>query len=83
MHSELGRFIDPYCDFGFKHIFYHFIHDVRLMEINSNKEFYPKMSFVFIEMPKFQKSEGQLENELDEWLFILNNLNNLSQFQYL
>jgi predicted transposase/invertase (TIGR01784 family) len=53
----------------------HFIHDVRLMEINSNKEFYPKMSFVFIEMPKFQKSEGQLENELDEWLFILNNLN--------
>lgn len=53
----------------------HFIHDVRLMEINTNKEFYPKMSFVFIEMPKFQKAEGQLENELDEWLFILNNLN--------
>lgn len=52
----------------------HFIHDVRLMEINSNKEFYPKMSFVFIEMPKFQKSEGQLESELDEWLFILNSL---------
>lgn len=44
------------------------------MEINSNKEFYPKMSFVFIEMPKFQKSEGQLESELDEWLFILNSL---------
>ncbi|SDJ73668.1 conserved hypothetical protein (putative transposase or invertase) [Pedobacter sp. ok626] len=57
----------------------HYIHDVRLTEINTNKEFYPKMGYIFIEMPKFKKNEGQLENELDEWLYILNNLKRLDE----
>ena len=30
-------------------------------------------------MPKFKKTENQLENELDEWLFILNNLRKLDE----
>nr|WP_162989004.1 Rpn family recombination-promoting nuclease/putative transposase [Pedobacter schmidteae] len=57
----------------------HFIHDVRLMEINTNQEFYPKIGYIFIEMPKFKKTESQLENELDEWLYILNNLKKLNE----
>ncbi|WEK17782.1 MAG: Rpn family recombination-promoting nuclease/putative transposase [Candidatus Pedobacter colombiensis] len=57
----------------------HFIHDVRLMEINANQEFYPKLAYIFIEMPKFKKPEGELENELEEWLYILNNLKELSE----
>ncbi|WP_316812553.1 Rpn family recombination-promoting nuclease/putative transposase [Pedobacter heparinus] len=52
----------------------HFIHDVRLIEIHTNKEFFPKLSYIFIEMPKFKKTETELENELEEWLYILNNL---------
>lgn len=43
------------------------LHDVRLMEINKNEEFYPKVGYIFIEMPKFSKAEGELETELDEW----------------
>lgn len=54
----------------------HFIHDVRLMEIHTTQEFY-NIGYIFIEMPKFKKAEDQLENELDEWLFILNNLRKL------
>ncbi|WEK17464.1 MAG: Rpn family recombination-promoting nuclease/putative transposase [Candidatus Pedobacter colombiensis] len=57
----------------------HFIHDVRLMEINTNQEFYPKLAYIFIEMPKFKKLEEELENELEEWLYILNNLKELSE----
>ena len=57
----------------------HFIHDVRLMEIHTNQEFYNKIGYIFIEMPKFKKTENQLENELDEWLFILNNLRKLDE----
>jgi predicted transposase/invertase (TIGR01784 family) len=57
----------------------HFIHDVRLMEINTNQEFYPKLSYTFIETPKFKKLESELETELDEWLYILNNLPKLSE----
>ncbi|WEK21172.1 MAG: Rpn family recombination-promoting nuclease/putative transposase [Candidatus Pedobacter colombiensis] len=57
----------------------HFIHDVRLMEINTNREFYPKLAYIFIETPKFKKLEEELENELEEWLYILNNLKELSE----
>lgn len=57
----------------------HFIHDVRMMEINTNVEFYPKLSYIFIEMPKFKKIEAELDNELEEWLYILNNLKKLSE----
>ncbi len=57
----------------------HFIHDVRLIDIHTNEEFYTKMGYIFIEMPKFKKSEGQLENELEEWLYILNNLKTLDE----
>ena len=53
----------------------HFIHNVHLIDIDTNDDFYPKLSYIFIEMPKFKKSVGELETELDEWLYILNNLN--------
>lgn len=57
----------------------HFIHDVRLMEIHKNEEFYPKMGCIFIEMPKFKKAEDELQDELDEWLYLLNNLASLDE----
>jgi len=57
----------------------HFIHDVRLMDVNTNEEFYPKLGYIFIETPKFRKIEGELENELEEWLYILNNLKELTE----
>jgi predicted transposase/invertase (TIGR01784 family) len=53
----------------------HFLHDIRLIDINTHDDFYPKLSYIFIEMPKFKKSVAELETELDEWLYILNNLN--------
>lgn len=51
-----------------------FIHDVRLVEVNTNQQFYHKLNYIFIEAPKFKKKEHELENPLEEWLFILNNL---------
>jgi predicted transposase/invertase (TIGR01784 family) len=57
----------------------HFIHDIRLMDNNTHREFYSKLSYTFIEMPKFKKLETELESKLDEWLYILNNLEKLSE----
>jgi predicted transposase/invertase (TIGR01784 family) len=57
----------------------HFMHDVRLIEINTKENFYPKLAYIFIEMPKFKKTEDQLETELDEWLYILSNLKKLEE----
>jgi len=57
----------------------HFIRDVRLIDVNTNEEFYPKLGYIFIETPKFRKTEGELENELEEWLYILNNLKEFTE----
>ncbi|SDL39779.1 conserved hypothetical protein (putative transposase or invertase) [Pedobacter sp. ok626] len=57
----------------------HFLHDIRLIDNNTHQEFYSKLSYTFIETPKFKKLEAELETELDEWLYILNNLGKLSE----
>ncbi|MFM2268170.1 MAG: hypothetical protein RL757_1611, partial [Bacteroidota bacterium] len=50
-----------------------------------NKVFYDKLTFIYLEMPNFTKSESELETTFDKWLYVLKNLPNLEnrplQFQ--
>lgn len=50
-----------------------FFHRVELKD-DENKIFYDKLSFIFLEMPKFVKTEGELETMFDKWLYVLKNL---------
>lgn len=36
--------------------------------------FYNKLNYIFIEMPRFNKTEDQLENHFDKWLYFLKHL---------
>ena len=36
--------------------------------------FFDKLKFIYLELPKFTKSEDQLETQLDKWLFVLRHL---------
>ena len=36
--------------------------------------FFDKLAFVFVEMPRFQKTEGELKTHFDKWLYFLKNL---------
>jgi predicted transposase/invertase (TIGR01784 family) len=47
---------------------------VKLVEMDTQKVFYDKLTFVYLEMPKFTKTEKQLTSNFDKWLFVLNNL---------
>lgn len=52
------------------------VHNVQLK--NQNCEvFYDKLTFIYIELPKFKKSEAELSNHFDKWLFVLKYLPNL------
>ena len=51
-----------------------FRHDVQLVETETNAVFYDKLRFVFLEMPKFNKAEDELETHYDKWLYVLKNL---------
>lgn len=54
-------------------------HDVRLIDINSNTQFYNKLGYIFIEMPKFKKKETELETGEDAWLFSLRHMGTLTE----
>jgi len=53
------------------------IHTVDLKDQNCNV-FYDKLKFIYIELPKFQKTLAELETHGDKWLFILKNLAELT-----
>ncbi len=54
-------------------------YDVKLQDIETNMTFYEKLTFIYFEMPKFNKSIDQLETRFDKWLFILKNLHKLDR----
>jgi predicted transposase/invertase (TIGR01784 family) len=55
-----------------------FHHNVKLVDTISNKVFYDKLTFVFLEIPKFDKQLDELENDYEKWLFAFKNLHKLA-----
>jgi predicted transposase/invertase (TIGR01784 family) len=47
------------------------------MDIKTHEVFYDKLTYLYIELEKFNKTEIELETMLDKWLFVLKNLSNL------
>ncbi len=56
-----------------------FRYDVKLSDIDTHAVFYDKLTFIYLEMPKFNKTIDELENRFDKWLFILRNLHKLDR----
>lgn len=56
-----------------------FRYDVKLSDIETKKVFYNKLTFIYLEMPKFNKTVDELESKYEKWLFILRNLHKLDR----
>ena len=54
-------------------------YDIKLTDIQTKKVFYDKLTFIYLEMPKFNKVAEDLETRFDKWLFILKNLHKLER----
>ena len=54
-----------------------FHHQVKLVDLHTHEVFYDKLTFIYLEMPKFNKSESELESMFDKWMFVLRNLSGL------
>ena len=52
-------------------------HEVKLVDIDDKHVFYDKLTFLYLEMPKFTKKEEELKTMYDKWLFVLHNLSRL------
>lgn len=56
-----------------------FLHDVRLIEKTTLRIFNDKLRFLYLEMPKFNKTESELQTHFDKWLYVLKNLGRLDR----
>ena len=52
-------------------------HRYQLLETKTLKQMTDKLEFVFVEVSKFDKSEDELETDLDKWLYLLKNMSKL------
>ena len=52
-------------------------HEVKLVDVDDKHVFYDKLTFLYLEMPKFTKTETELKTMYDKWLFVLHNLSRL------
>lgn len=56
-----------------------FRYDVKLTNIETCKVFYDKLTFIYLEMPKFSKPVTALATRFDKWMYVLRNLNKLNR----
>jgi len=55
-----------------------FHHEVKLIDTKTGKLFFDKLTYIYLELPKFNKTENELETHFDQWLYVLKNLENLT-----
>ena len=54
-------------------------HDVGLLDKKTFKVFNDKLSFKYVEITKFNKTEEELDTLYDKWLYVLKNLSRLDE----
>ena len=54
-------------------------HEVKLMEVETHEVFYDKLTYIYVEIPKFDKMESELVTMYDKWMYVLKNLSRLMQ----
>ena len=48
--------------------------EVKLMDTQKKTVFYDKLTFIYLEMPKFNKSVEELTTRFEKWMYVLKNL---------
>ena len=56
------------------------LYKVKLTDIETQRVFYDKLTTIYLEMPKFHKTESELETRFDQWLYVLKNLPHLEKY---
>jgi predicted transposase/invertase (TIGR01784 family) len=56
-----------------------FRYDIKLTHTETKEVFYDKLTFIYLEMPKFNKTIEELETRFDKWLYVIRNLNRLDK----
>jgi len=56
-----------------------YLHDICLCNRETGEVFYDKLGYTYVELRRFVKTEGELETDLDKWLYILKNMSRMDK----
>ena len=51
-----------------------YVREVQLMDTATREIFYDKLTFIYLEVDRFNKAEKELETHFDKWLYVLKHL---------
>ncbi len=54
-----------------------YIREIQLLDKHTHEVFFDKLTFIYLEMPRFKKSEAELLTHFDKWLYVLKHLEKL------
>ncbi len=57
-----------------------YYYKIKMTDIETQKTFYDKLTFIYLEMPKFKKTLNELENHFEKWMYVFNNLEKLESY---
>ncbi len=56
-----------------------YLREVQLLDKQTFEVFYEKLTFIYLEMPRFKKREKELVTHFDKWMYVLKNLPKLQE----
>ena len=56
--------------------------DIVLADRETHEQFSDKLRFIFIELPSFEKEEGDCENDFERWIYVLKNMETLQRMPF-
>ena len=56
------------------------VNEVKLFDTETKEVFYDKLTYIYIQMPNFTKTEKELKTRFDKWLFVLKNLHKFQDY---
>ena len=67
-------------EFDFKHnTSGRYLHNISLVNTDTGAIFYNKLGYKFLELPKFVKTEAELDTDLDRWFYLLKHMSHLDK----
>lgn len=56
-----------------------YYHEIKLLDTKTKNLFYDKLTFIYLEMPKFTKTENELVTLFDKWMYAIRHLGTLME----
>ena len=53
--------------------------EIKLIDTHTKSVFYDKLTFYYLEVPCFDKTEAELETNFDKWMFVLKHMHKLQE----